>query len=284
MSQSALLMIISSFFFALMGVCVRLASQSVPVTEIVLFRSVIGLILIIPIILFQGVSFIGHRPLMLIVRGVTGFLALSLYFFAISKIPLATAVMLNYTSPLFVAVLAPFVLREHFNVKIFLIILLGLVGVILIVKPHPHTDLFGALMGLVSGVFAACAYLSIGALRKNHSSLTIVFYFFWVSTVLSIPFAYSSFKVPNFREFIYLAGTGIFATVAQILMTRAYRLGTTAATSAYSSSIVLFSLTFGMMIWKEIPTLISVMGGILVVISVVLISQMERTEVLSTEP
>jgi drug/metabolite transporter (DMT)-like permease len=284
MSQSALLMIISSFFFALMGVCVRLASQTVPVTEIVLFRSVIGLFLIIPMIIVQRVSFIGRRPLILIIRGVTGFVALSLYFFAISKIPLATAVMLNYTSPLFVAFMAPFVLREHFNLKIFLIILLGFVGVLLIVKPQHHTDLFGALMGLVSGVFAAGAYLSIGALRKDHSSLTIVFYFFWISTILSIPFTWASFKMPTLHEFIYLSGTGVFATVAQILMTRALRLGETATTSAYASSIVLFSLTFGVIFWKEIPTLISIIGGILVVTSVVLISQMERTEVLSTEP
>jgi drug/metabolite transporter (DMT)-like permease len=267
-----------------MGVCVRLASQTVPVTETVLFRSVIGLILIIPMIIVQRASFIGHRPLILIVRGVTGFLALSLYFFAISKIPLATAVMLNYTSPLFVALLAPFVLKENFNLKIFLIIILGFAGVILIVKPHPHTDLFGALMGLISGVFAACAYLSIGVLRKEHSSLTIVFYFFWVSTLLSIPLTWTSFKIPTFHEWIYLAGTGIFATAAQILMTRAYRLGETATTSAYSSSIVIFSLILGMIIWKEIPTLVSIVGGILVVISVVLISQIERTEVLSTEP
>jgi drug/metabolite transporter (DMT)-like permease len=91
---------------------------------------------------------------------------------------------------------------------------------------------------------------------------------------------WSSFKIPTFRESIYLAGTGIFSTAAQILMTRAYRLGKTATTSAYSSSIVLFSLIFAMMIWKEIPTLTSVIGGILVVISVVFISQTERAEVL----
>jgi drug/metabolite transporter (DMT)-like permease len=77
------------------------------------------------------------------IRGITGFLALALYFFAISKIPLATAVMLNYTSPLFVALMAPLVLKESVNLKIFLIILLGFVGVLLIVKPHPNTDFLG---------------------------------------------------------------------------------------------------------------------------------------------
>jgi drug/metabolite transporter (DMT)-like permease len=143
MSQSAILMVVSSFLFSLMGVCVRLASRTVPVSEIVLFRSLIGLVLIVPMVLIQHVPFIGHRPLILMIRGITGFLALALYFFAISKIPLATAVMLNYTSPLFVALMAPLVLKESVNLKIFLIILLGFVGVLLIVKPHPNTDFLG---------------------------------------------------------------------------------------------------------------------------------------------
>ena len=214
----------------------------------------------------------------LFTRGLSGFLALSFYFWSISKIPLAMAVMLNYTSPLFVAFLAPLVLKENFNKNIFFLILMGFMGVILIVKPSPDTDLTGALIGLISGIFAAFAYLSIGALREDHSSLTIVFYFFWVSTLLSLPLVWPYFQIPTFREAVYLLGTGFFATAAQILMTRAYRLGPTAATSAYSSSIMLFSLLWGMIFWKEIPTLLSILGGVLVVISVIFISQKEKID------
>lgn len=283
MNSSAFLMTLSSLLFAFMGVCVRFASQTLPVSEIVLFRSVIGLVLIVPWMLLKKDTFIGYRPTLLITRGITGFLALSLYFFAISKIPLATAVMLNYTSPLFVAMLAPFVLKEKTHWKIFATIFLGLLGVILIVHPKSNVNLVGAILGLVSGVFAAMAYLAIGALRKNHSSFTIVFYFFWVSTALGIPISWASFRIPNFSETLYLLGTGVFATIAQILMTQAYQKGSTATTSAYSTSIVLFSMILGEILWNETLGAISLIGGGLIVFSIVIISRLEKTEALTTD-
>lgn len=283
MNLSAILMITSSFLFALMGVCVRFASQTLPVSEVVLFRSLVGLILILPIMILKKARFLGQRPQILATRGIAGFLALSLYFWAITKIPLATAVMLNYTSPLFVAILAPFILKEKTNWKIFAVILLGLIGIIFVVDPHSGINIQGAWIGLISGVFAALAYLSIGSLRRDHSSLTIVFYFIWISTALAIPVAWTSFRIPNLLEALYLTGTGTFATLAQILMTEAYQKGSTAATSAYSSSIVLFSMILGGLIWKEIPTILSIVGGGLIVLSVILISRLEKTEVMTTD-
>ena len=285
MSTSAILMILSSLLFSMMGVFVRYASASVPVTEIVFFRNIIGLILVIPIMIHRKKSFIGHNIKILLIRGITGFIALSCYFVAISKIPLATAVMLNYTAPLFVALLAPVFLSERFNLKIFLLIVLGFIGIVLIVHPQPQVNIHGLFFGLTSGIFAALAYISIGALRKdNSSSLTIVFYFFIISTLLSIPLAWPTFRPPNLIESLLLCGVGLFATFAQIFMTRAYRIGKTTTTSSYSTSIIIFSLIFGMIFWKETPDLISVIGGIIVATSVVFISQMEKTDVLSTEP
>lgn len=283
MSSSALLMISASFLFSLMGVCVRFASQTVPVSEIVFFRSIIGFVLIIPLMLSQKSPFIGRRPMTLFTRGLWGFLALSFYFWAISKIPLAMAVMLNYTSPLFVAFLAPLILKENFDKKIFFLILTGFIGVILIAKPSANTDLTGTLIGLVSGIFAAFAYISIGALREDHSSLTIVFYFFWVSTLLALPLVWRDFRIPSMKEALYLFGVGFFATAAQILMTRAYRVGSTAVTSAYSSSIVLFSLVCGMIFWKEIPNLGAIIGGVLVIVSVIFISLKENIDATPSE-
>lgn len=275
-------MILASLLFSWMGVCVRFASQTIPVSEIVFFRSIIGLVLILPVMLLQKAPFKGHRPLVLCTRGVTGFFALALYFYAVSKIPLATAVTLNYTSPLFVALLAPLILKERFHLRVFLLIVLGFLGVVLIVRPTPQMDLHGACLGLISGVFAAFAYLCIGSLRRDHGSLTIVFYFFWVATLMALPWALPVFEVPNLRESLYLLGTGVFATIAQVLMTKAYRIGTTAGASAYSSSIVLFSLLLGIIFWQEIPDLFSIVGGGLVVLSVVFISRFEKVqEVLS---
>ncbi len=253
-----------------------MASLTIPVSEIVLFRSLVGFFMLVPIMIMKKTPFIGKRPWLLLARGISGFLALSFYFWSISRIPLATAVMLNYTSPLFVACLAPFFLKEPFDKKIFILILLGLIGVILIVHPDHNMDLWGALIGLISGIFAAFAYLSIGAVRKDDSSLTIVFYFFWVSCLLSIPIAWKSFKIPHLSELAYLFGTGLFATIAQIFMTKAYRLGNTATTSAYSSSIVLFSIFCGALFWNELPNVFSILGGLLVVICVIFISRIEK--------
>ena len=277
MNASALYMILSSFLFAWMGVCVRLASPALPVSEVIFFRGLIGLILILPILFIQKTSIWGTHRWKLMARGFFGFMALSLYFWSISRIPLATAVMLNYTSPLFVACLAPLLLKEKFRWKIFIWILLGFIGVILIVNPQPDTNHWGQIIGLISGIFASLAYLSIGALKELESSLTIVFYFFIVATVGILPIAILEFKMPTPQEMIYLSGVGVSSTVAQILMTKAYRMGTTATTSAYSSSIVLFSFILGIIFWNEWPPFSSFIGGIFIVLSVIWIAKLEKS-------
>ena len=162
MNLSVLYMILSSLLFSGMSVCVRWASETLPISEIVFFRGFIGLMMILPILWIRRAPVWGTHHWKLIARGFCGFMALSLYFWSISKIPLATAVMLNYTSPLFVACLAPMILKEKFNWKIFTWIVIGFIGVLMIVNPQPGTLHSGQMVGLISGIFAALAYLSIG--------------------------------------------------------------------------------------------------------------------------
>ncbi|MDP3981500.1 MAG: DMT family transporter [Chlamydiota bacterium] len=273
---SLLYMIGAAFFFAVMGACVRFASTSIPIMEIVFFRSFIGLIIVIPLMVIRKRSFLGSSQSILVIRGLTGFVALSNYFLAISMIPLATAVMLNYTSPLFIALLAPLLLRERFDYHVFWMIVIGFVGVICIVKPVIDVSLVGAGIGLLSGMFAAFAYMSISAAKKKgNNSLTIIFYFMVISSILSFPFMVYHFQMPNMTETIYIVGLSICATIAQILMTKAYHHGKTASTSAYSSMIIIFAFIFGMIFWHEIPTLWSVAGGCLIFISIVYIAHRE---------
>ena len=187
-------------------------------------------------------------------RGVVGFSALFAYFLAITLLPLATAVTLNYTSAIFLAIylaLAGMRLRAG----ILGALLVGLIGVALLLKPTLHAyQLFGGLIGLASGVMAGMAYFSVRELgARGEPEMRTVFYFSLVSSVCAgFWLAFTELHAVNLRSGLLLLGVASFATVAQLAMTRAYTRGKTMMSAALAYSTVIFSSLFGALFWGEV--------------------------------
>lgn len=251
--MQSLWMLVASFLFACMGVCVKLAAATHTAAEIVFYRSFVSLLLMFALIRLRGVSLATPHWRWQLSRGVVGFLALSAYFWAISLLPLATAVTLNYTSAIFLALLLALT-GWSVNRGMMLSLVAGFMGVIMLLQPSFGSDQWlGGLIGLGSGMLAAMAYFSVRQLgRLGEMESRTVFYFSLVASVCSLLWLlFSEVRPVGIADGLLLAGTAIFATLAQLAMTRAYARGQTlmAATLAYST--VIFSSIFGMLIWEE---------------------------------
>ena len=252
--MQSLWMIAASFLFACMGVCVKLAAATHSAVEITFYRSFISLILMYGLVRLRGVPLKTPHWRWQITRGTVGFLALVSYFFAITMLPLATAVTLNYTSAIFLALyLALSGARLRFGMLFALAI--GLLGVGFLLKPSFHADqLLGGLIGLSSGILAGMAYFSVRQLgARGESETRTVFYFSLVSSIgAGVWLLFSELHAVDLRSGLLLLGVACFATVAQLAMTRAYSRGKTLMSAALAYSTVIFSSLFGMLFWGEV--------------------------------
>ncbi|MBP5986741.1 MAG: DMT family transporter [Azonexus sp.] len=252
--MQSLWMIAASFLFACMGVCVKLAAETHSAVEITFYRSFISLLMMYGLVRLRGVPLKTAHWRWQVIRGIVGFSALFSYFYAITLLPLATAVTLNYTSAIFLAIylaLAGWQTRHGMLGALGV----GLVGVVLLLKPTFHADqLFGGLVGLGSGVLAGMAYFSVRELgARGEPETRTVFYFSLVSSVgAGLWLAFSEIHAVDLRSGLILLGVASFATCAQLAMTRAYSRGKTMMSAALAYSTVIFSSLFGMLIWGEV--------------------------------
>lgn len=250
----SLWMLVAAFFFALMGLLVKLGSEKFSPAELVFYRSLFGLLFI------SAIAYTRKLPLATAMlgqhmrRGVLGFVALLLFFYAISKLPLATAVTLNYTSPLFMATLSPFFLHERPRKTLFAAIFLGLVGVALLLKPTLHSDqIMAGAIALLSGLLAGIVYLHVTLLaRAGEPDWRTVFYFTLISSIGSGGWMLiSHFNSLTWRDLLLLLSLGLVATIAQLAMTRAYRTGNPLVVGSMSYTTVILASVFGVVLWGE---------------------------------
>jgi S-adenosylmethionine uptake transporter len=247
-------MIAASFLFACMGVCVKFAAQTHSAVEITFYRSFISLILMFGLVRLNGVSLATVHWRWQVTRGTVGFIALFSYFYAITLLPLATAVTLNYTSAIFLALYLGFA-GMQLRKGIMGALVLGLVGVVLLLKPTMNADqLVGGLIGLGSGIMAGMAYFSVRELgARGEPEMRTVFYFSLVSSVgAGAWLLFSDIHAVDLKSGLLLLGVASFATVAQLAMTRAYTRGKTLMSAALAYSTVIFSSLFGMAFWGEV--------------------------------
>lgn len=252
--MQSLWMIAASFLFACMGVCVKFAAQTHSAVEITFYRSFISLILMFGLVRLHGVPLSTPHLRWQVTRGAVGFIALFAYFYAITLLPLATAVTLNYTSAIFLALYLGFA-GMRLRKGIMGALALGLVGVVLLLKPTLHADqLVGGLIGLGSGVMAGMAYFSVRELgARGEPEMRTVFYFSLVSSVGAGGWLlFSDIHAVDLKSGLLLLGVASFATVAQLAMTRAYTRGKTLMSAALAYSTVIFSSLFGMAFWGEV--------------------------------
>ena len=262
--MASLWMLFASFAFAAMGVCVKLASSLYSTSEIVMYRGLIGTIMLLGLIWHQGGTLRTHLRGAHLWRSTIGVISLWLWFYAIGALPLAMAVTLNYMAPIWIAF---FIFcagwwssKNHVEWPLIGAILLSFVGVTLALQPAIDAQQWsGAAVGLLSSILSALAYMQVRRLgRMGEPEYRVVFFFSLTTIAAGLVGAFfetgpgdPAFHGHTAYGAALLLGTGVLALFAQMAMTRAYRVGKVLVVANLHYTGIIFSSIWGMIIWGD---------------------------------
>ena len=284
--QGVLLMLLASVSFAFMGGFVKLLTQSIPPLEVTFFRNIVGVVLVGMTLFSKPLVQSGGKPLLLFFRGMMGFLALLAYFYIIAFIPLGEAVTYNKLSPIFVALFAYLFFKEKLSFLASFGVLLGFGGIVLIAKPDGLSFNIYSLLGIFSGIGAALAYTSIKELRKYYDTRAIVLSFMVTGSVApfilmmlapyvdqpKLDILFSPFVMPSSIDWLFIVGMGLFATISQLLMTKAYEVSKAGIVGTISYTNIIFAMIIGVILGDAFPDILTILGVALVILSGILVT------------
>lgn len=277
-------MLAASFLFALTMVFAKLLSQSMSSVEVTFWRNAIGLIVIALISFNKPIHNVGGKPITLIFRGVIGTVALLTFFYTISATTLSNAIVYAKTEPIFTALLAFFLLREKLQSGALFAIFIGFAGVAMLSGMNLG---YLHIMGILTGFLSALAYTSVRSLKACYDERTVVLSFMLSGVLIPLflmftaqyitsdffAFALSPFVEPSGYDWLWIALMGVAAAYGQIYMTRAYFYAKAGIISTVSYSVVLFATLFGVILGDMFPTPMVIGGGVLIVLSGVILSR-----------
>ena len=265
-------MVLATFLFATMGVCVKLASAEYDPGEIIFYRGLIGAVSIAWLARSRGVSLATWVPATHFWRSLTGVTAMFAWFYALGNLPLATAMTLNYMSSVWMALFllggAAMLGSAKVDGRLIATVLLGFAGVGLILRPTVEEDqLWHGVIGLLSGMLSATAYLQVAALaRAGEPEMRIVFYFSIGGALFgAITALFGGIHSHTWRGAALLLAVGVLATLAQLLMTRAYATGRALVNASLQYLGIAFAVVYGVLLFADRVTWMAVAGMILIV-------------------
>lgn len=276
--MQALWMLLASLLFATMGVCIKFASTHFNSFEIVAYRGVVGVAFLLVTTRVRGVSLRTQVPMMHVWRSLVGVVSLVSWFYAISVLPLATAMTLNYMSSVWIAafLIGGAVLLQGKNAPIrqqsplFLTVMAGFAGVAMMLRPTLAPDqVLAAMVGLLSGVFAALAYLQVAALAKMGEPESRTVFYFSLAAVIAggAGMLFAGASPWHWPSALWLLPIGLLAVVAQLCMTRAYASGATMVVANLQYSGIVFAGIYSLAIFGDQLPLVGWLGMGLIIIS-----------------
>ncbi|ADE10941.1 DMT family transporter [Sideroxydans lithotrophicus] len=263
-------MLVAGLLFACMGVLVKYGSSHFSASELVFYRSFFGLLIVYAMLHRAKVVLATRHWRSHLWRGLSGTVAMMLFFYCIGTLPLATAITLNYTSSLFLSALTLLVLKEAFHAPLSSALAVGFAGVVLLLHPtFEHDRLLDGLLGLLSGLLAAVALLNVRQLGAlGEPGMRVVFYFNLIATLASGAWMLQDqLHAISLNDLPLLVGIGAAATFAQLALTRAHRTGQALVVGSLAYSTIVFSALFGLLFWHELLSLSAWLGIALIIAS-----------------
>ena len=280
-SQGLKYMVAASFFFSLMSLLVKITGRRLPPQEIVMIRSAVLLLIVSFTIHRQKIKPWGVNKKLLILRGLLGFVAVNCFYIALVRLPLAEATVIMFTNPVFTALIAAVVLAELFGIKDIGLMAISLAGVVLVVQPAilfgdtgAGLDSIGVVMGLVSAVLSAAAWVTIRRLSQAEPVIVIIFYFAMIATFGSVPLVMMNPVWPTAVEWLLLIGIGVTTHFGQLNLTRGLKLEKAGRAASVAYMQMVFAALWGFMIFSEVPTMLSIAGAVLIVGSTLMLGRM----------
>ncbi len=256
---------------ALMGAAVRLASQTSPNEMVVFLRNAFGLVALLPWLGRGGRALLATRQWRgHLLRSCCGLAAMYCFFYALARLDLAQAVLLNFSAPLYIAPIAFFWLGEALSRSLIAAALIGFLGVALVLNPGGGVFSPAAAVGALSGLLAALAMVSLRGVARTEPTRRTVFYFSAIGTVVSAVPLLWAWRTPDVRVLGLMALAGLCATHGQLLLTHGYRLAPAARIGPYTYTTVIFATLIGWVLWREVPQAVVFGGACLIIIAGIL--------------
>jgi drug/metabolite transporter (DMT)-like permease len=266
----ALLILLSELMFASMGAAVKMVTLTLPSEMAVFMRNAVGLALMTPLVWRSppGILKTGIFRFHLL-RALAGVSAMYCFFYALAHLQLADGMLLKMTAPLFMPLLAWVWLGERLHRGILLALAVGFAGVILVLNPEGEFNRV-ALVGLLGGMLAALAKVSLRRLGRSEPSVRVVFYFALLSTLISAIPMFWHWRQPDAAQWGLFALVGLTGTLGQLLLTRGYAVAPAASVSPFTYSSVLFGAAYGYLFWGETLSLQFMAGALFIFLAGVL--------------
>lgn len=290
-SRQPLWMLVAALMFALLGVCVKFAAVHYHAMELVAYRGVVSTLMTLAWAQAIGVSMRTQRAGMHAWRGIIGAISLLAWFYSLAHLPLATAMTLNYMSSIWVAAFliggALIYGKSDKQGMLFATVLAGFCGVVLVLRPaFEANQLWAGLIGMMSGMTAALAYLQVTALsRAGEPEARVVFYFAVASAVFgffaSLFIGFSSLL--NWHA-LWILPIGLLASLGQLCMTRAYASGATMLVANLQYSGIVFAALLGVIVFGDRLPLIAWAGMALIIASGIAATLLRNRTLPNTPP
>jgi drug/metabolite transporter (DMT)-like permease len=288
-------MLLAALGFSIMGGAAKSLKGSFTAGQLVFYRNLVGLIVLVPGLFIKKPVQPGGKFLRLAFRGVMGSIALYTLLYCILHIPLGTAMSYNLTSAIFIAIFSFFLFGEYHGLIVLFAVLLGFTGMLLIYQPNMHLPWYYHLTGLISGIVSAIAYLTLGRLAGYYDPRVIVLSFLlsgFLLPLISMAIHYSTgitadglfiieWRWPEGREWLSLAILGLAALFGQYFVTRAYGADKAGIVSSIGYANIVFSVFIGMALGDAFPDWISLTGILCIISSGIIISLVKRKAVAS---
>ncbi len=261
-------MFLSTLAFALANVFVKQVSH-IPVMEVVFFRCLVAGVFCVIGLRRAKASLIGTNHGYLFLRGFFGTLALAMFFLTVQNIPLATAMTIQYLSPIFTAIIAIFFLKESVKPIQWIFYAISFAGVMLIGQIDGRVSYFFIFLGIISAFGSGAAYNLVRKLKDDEHPLTIILHFQLVGIAAGFISLFFVWETPVGSDWFYLLLIGVFSQLGQIFLTNAFSKEKAATVAIIVYSGLIYGIAIGWIFYGEAQTLLSMLGMILVVIGVI---------------
>ncbi|MCS7027930.1 MAG: DMT family transporter [Bacteroidia bacterium] len=275
-NKGIIYMLLASFTFAIMNVCIKFVKH-LPVSEVMVFRAGVQLLLSLPIIFQQRLDVFGNNTKLLVARGVTGTLALFCYVYTLQNMPLASAMTLYYLAPIMTAILAKYIYQEQFASVQWLFFALSFAGIIMVKGFDIRISFFDFFVGISGAAISGLSYNFVRQLGKTERPILTVLYF----PLVTFPIAFliclmGYWQVPTWIDLFWLISTGITTQIGQVFLTLSYQHEEANKVVIFSYVGILYASAFGYFLFHETYPFWAVVGMCMVLAGVLMSAMTKR--------
>jgi len=274
--QAAALMIAGALFVASQNAMIRIASEEIHTFEIVFFRNLFGLAVMLPLLMRMGTTMLRvSHPGNLFLMSACHLGGMVCYFLAIAYLPLADVIALSFSKPLFVTLGAALILAEVVRRRRWSAVLIGLLGVVLVLQPGVTVISPYAIVILAGTVMGAATSLMIKRLTGREAVTSIVWYQALFATILSLPLCFLHWRMPDATEWLLLLAIGALGTLSWLSATRALALVDVSAVAPFEFLRLPFAALIAFLLFAEVPKLSTWLGGAVIFAAAIYIARRE---------